>query len=144
MTGPAMDPRLAEWLASRDTGVSSKAIMFWLSAGVKENEWGAGTPSDPADLARCLRLLERIPEWKPRIGEMAAAGGLWPTFAKRWAEMECAFIAECGGKLPAKGDNWSCPKTYELMQQVGAQAREADKPDFNEVKLGGMTVRFGK
>lgn len=117
-----MDSRIAEWLASGDTGISSKAIMLWLSARVTDKTWGAGTPSDPSDLGRCLRLLDRIPEWKARIGEMAEAGGLWPTFARRWSEMEESFIAEAGGSLPAKGVQWSAPKTYDLMKSVELEA----------------------
>jgi hypothetical protein len=35
-----MDKRIAEWLASGDTGTSSKAIMLWLSAGVTDKTWG--------------------------------------------------------------------------------------------------------
>lgn len=136
-----MDQRIAEWLASGDTGISSKAIMLWLSAGVTDKTWGAGTPSDPADLARCLRLLERIPEWKDRIGEMAEAGGMWPTFARRWAEMEASFIAEAGGALPAKGANWSAPQTYQLMKNVEAEAYAKDNPGFTKITLGGLSAK---
>jgi hypothetical protein len=145
-----MDPRIAEWLASGDTGSSSKAIMLWLSAGVKESEWGASTPSDPSDLGRCLRLLDRMPEWKARMPEMAGAGGLWPTFAERWSEIEASFLSECGGKLPAKDDySWKAQKTYDLMRQVHDAAYAKDKPDFTEVrftegKLAGCSMRFSK
>ena len=139
-----MDPRLANWIASGDTGTSSKAIMLWFSAGVVDGTWGASTPSDPADLGRCLRLLERFPEWKPRMAEMAGAGGLWPTFSKRWSEIEACFIAECGGELPGRNDcGWSCPKTYDLMKRVHKQAYEADKPAWQEVSFRDrMSVRF--
>ena len=36
---------------------------------------GWSYPSDPADLGRCLRLLREIPEWAPRMPEMAKRGG---------------------------------------------------------------------
>ena len=139
-----MDKRIAKWLASRDTGASSKAIVLWLSAGVAESDWGASTPSDPADLARCLRLLERIPEWKARMPEMANAGGLWPTFARRWDEITASFLSEVGGSVPAYRSEWSTPKTYALMKTVHAEAYGADKPKFTEVDLGGATVRFAQ
>lgn len=143
-----MDKRIAHWLASGDTGTSSKAIMLWLSAREKRSVWGASTPSDPADLGRCLRLLERIPEWKARMPEMAAAGGYWPTFARRWDEMADSMIEECGGKVPGHREHFSCPRTYELMKQVRHEARTTDSADFHEVsldgKLAGFTMRVGK
>jgi hypothetical protein len=143
-----MDPRIAEWLASGDTGSSSKAIMLWLSSGVRESAWGASEPHDPSDLGRCLRLLDRIPEWKPRMAEMAGAGGYWPTFAKRWHEMAQSMIDECGGTVPGPRDRADCPRTYALMQRVRDEAAKADKPGFTEIKLGGklagVSMRFGK
>lgn len=137
-----MDVRIAQWLASGDTGMSSKAIMLWLSAGVKEDRWGAATPGDPADLGRCLRLLERIPEWKERIGEMAGAGGYWPTFVRRWDEMADSMEREVGIHWE-KGKK--APLTYKLMGAVEREARDAGSADFQEVDLGtGMKMRFGK
>ncbi|MCW2763354.1 MAG: hypothetical protein JWR85_3555 [Marmoricola sp.] len=137
-----MDKRLAEWFASNDTGSSSKSIALWLAAGVTGHH-GADTPSDPSDLCRCLRLLDRIPEWKVRIAEMAGAGGLWPTFAERWSEIEASLLGECDGKVPGRDDRgWSCPATYELMKLVHDQAYAADKPSFEEVKFGSMTMRM--
>lgn len=140
-----IDPRLADWLASGDTGTSSKAIMLWLSARKVADTWGADTPSDAGDFGRCMRLLERIPEWKPRMAEMAEAGGLWPTFSKRWPELTRVYLDECGGKVPAKGDRINCPRTYALLKKVHDEAYANDRPDFTEVKMGtGMTMRFGK
>lgn len=121
MTG-MIDPRIADWLASGDTGVSSKAIMLWLSAQAKCKTWGAETPADPGDLGRCLRLLERIPEWKPRMAEMAEAGGLWPTYAARWEDM-------AGMMRDEVGIDWSkgkqAPRTFALMQRVYVEAYRA-------------------
>jgi hypothetical protein len=129
-----VDQRIAEWLASGDTGASSKAIMLWLSAKVKDSAWGASTPSDVSDLGRCLRLLDRIPEFKARMGEMAEAGGEWPTFAKRWDEMEAMYRSEAGGRAP---------KTYKLMKEVEAEARQAAGTASQYVSMGaGCEIRF--
>lgn len=115
-----MDTRIAEWIGSGDTGLSSKAIMLWLSARTKDQMWGAYTPSDPADLGRCLRLLERIPEWKERMPEMAEAGGMWPTFVKHWDEMADLMREEVG-------IDWSkgrrAERTYAFMKTVRDRAR---------------------
>lgn len=108
-----MDSKLARWLAGRDTGASSKAIALFMSAGVETGE----TPSDPADLGRCLRLLELFPEWKPRMSEMQ--GGFWPTFARHWDEMAASMAREVG-------IDWSkgreARETYALMKQVRDEA----------------------
>lgn len=86
--GPTMDPRLAQWFASHDTGISSEAIALWLSARARNDYWGDGTPSDAGDFGRCYRLLKAIPEWRPRIGEMAERGGRWPILVAHWDEIE--------------------------------------------------------
>ncbi|MGI4744939.1 MAG: hypothetical protein ACRYGI_11585 [Janthinobacterium lividum] len=111
-----MDIRIAEWLASGDTGVSSTAILLWLSARAKDRTWGAHTPSDPADLGRCLRLLERIPEWKSRMPEMAEAGDNWARIMPHWDRMAQSMCDEVG-------IDWSkarsAPLTYDLMKECG-------------------------
>lgn len=140
-----IDPRLADWLASGDTGSSSKAIMLWLGAGKTGGNWGPDTPSDVGDFGRCIRLLECIPEWKERMPEMAGAGGLWPTFSKYWPDLTATYLAENGGTFPAKGSSEKCPRTYAMLKQAHAEAYAADKPNFTEVKFSEtMTVRFGK
>lgn len=137
-----MDKRVIEWLAGGDTGTSSKAIAFWLTAKVKDQRWGASTPIDPSDLGRCLRLLEVMPEWKSRIGEMAEAGGEWPTYVKHWDEMAQSMADEVG-------IDWSkgreAPKTYELMKRVRSLARNDAGTASQYIKLGeGVEMRFGQ
>jgi len=141
-----MDKRIAEWLASGDVGSSSKAIMLWLSSGTTDTRYGPDTPRDAGDLARCLRLLERIPEWKERMPEMAAAGGLWPTFIKHWDKIVATFMEECDGKIPAQYGLWhKFDRTYALMRKANDEAYAADRPNFTEVSAGDtMTVRFAK
>lgn len=134
-----IDKRLAEWLSGRDTGVSSKAIAMFLGAGVKPEMWS--TPSDPSDLGRCLRLLEKIPEFKERFAEMVEAGGFWPTFVERWSEMEQSMADEVGIDW---SEGKSAPKTYELMRAVELQARTRVK-DHGVIDLGnGVSMRFGQ
>lgn len=140
-----IDKRIAEWLGSNDTGSSSKAIMLWLSSGTTSGTWGPDTPSDVGDLGRCMRLLERIPEWKGRMSEMAAAGGLWPTFSKHWPAIVEIYLDECGGTVPDKGSSASCPKTYTLLKRVHEEAYANDRPAFIEASFcKGTTVRFAR
>lgn len=59
------------WALSSDTGISSEALAAHMT-GVRSNtQWGMQPPSDAADRGRCIRLLELIPEWIPRLKEMA-------------------------------------------------------------------------
>ena len=110
--GPTMDPRLAEWFGSNDTGISSKTIALWLSARTKSTRWGDGEPRDGADFGRCYRLLKFIPEWRARIGEMAERGGKWPSLVARWDEIEAVYLREIAKEPGAEGS------TYTLMKQV--------------------------
>lgn len=114
-----MDARLARWFASGDTGISSETIALWMAAGEKLDKWGDGTPSDGADFGRCYRLLRAIPEWRPRISEMAARGGKWPHLVKHWDEVEALYLREL--KAPKK----CAGITYKRMKEIEIDAYEA-------------------
>jgi hypothetical protein len=103
------------WFSDGDTGMSSKAIATHMTTGDCDGSY----PHDPADLGRCLRLLERFPDWKPRIGEMARYGSVWRAYAEHWDELAASMAAEVG-------INWSkgrsAPKTYDLMKRIAGRA----------------------
>lgn len=136
-----MDPRIAEWLTSGDTGLSSKNIMIYMSSGVKPKSWhDLSPPADPSDLGRCLRLLEQFPEWKSRMPEMAELGGAWPTYVKHWDEMTALMAEEAG-------IDWSkakeAPRTYAFMRKVREEAYAARNDGVKSVKIGsGVTMSF--
>jgi hypothetical protein len=133
-----MDKRLAEWFAGNDTGLSSKCVALFLSAGVSNGS----TPSDLNDWGRCMRLLERIPEWKPRMAEMAEAGGGWPALAKRWAELSGVWEAETGTPAPPVW-NWpDCPKTEKLFREIGEEADSASGTVWTDLG-GGVRMNVG-
>lgn len=101
-----------EWLLESDCGLSSKALMArMLGASARPMNY----PHDPADLGRCLRLLQRVPAWRARIGEMAACGKCWAALVSQWDEIASAMEAEVGIDW-SKG--CSAPKTYALMKSV--------------------------
>ncbi len=106
-----MDVRLAEWFAGRDTGLSSKSIALFLSAGVR----ASGPPSDGSDFGRCYRLLEHM-GWRDRIGEMADHGPMWATYVARWDDIEKAYLSEINDKVG---------RVYDLMKLIEADAYEA-------------------
>lgn len=64
--------RAAEWLLSGDTGISSETMCAYFLGIKKGDVFGSQAPSDAADRGRCIRLLERIPEWLPRLDELKA------------------------------------------------------------------------
>ena len=104
------------WFCGNDTGISSKCIAAYMSGVAPEDIRYTSPPSDPADLGRCLRLLEKFPEWKTRIPEMA-------NVSKRWADMVPHWDAVAHSMDEEVGIDWSkgqsAPITYNLMKEKG-------------------------
>jgi hypothetical protein len=108
--------RLTEWFCSRDTGESSKCIAAYMAGADMDKVRSNSTPYDPSDLGRCLRLLEKFPEWKPRMGEMAQVSKGWEKILPHWDEAARIMEQEVG-------IDWSkgrkAPATYEFMKSKG-------------------------
>jgi hypothetical protein len=102
--------RYDAWLLSGDTGMSSKAIFHFMRLGAK----GGWTPSDPSDLGRCLRLLERFPEWRERMPEMANCSPKWARMMPYWDVLEASLLREVGG-IHTDG---SAPETFQMMKAI--------------------------
>lgn len=75
-----------EWIMKGHIGLSSKTIWahFVLNC---EPRWPS-EPSDPSDFLRCYWLLKIAPEWKPRMGEIAARYPRWKGLVDHWDELE--------------------------------------------------------
>ncbi len=113
MSGASIERRALEWFASDDTGMSSETIAKHM-LGLECDGWHS-YPHDPADLGRCLRLLERIPEWKGRMPEMGEHSAVWARLVARWQEMRDAMEREVGiDWRKAK----KAPLTYALMKEI--------------------------
>lgn len=67
--GLNVEGRAIYWALGDDTGISSKAIARHMT-GARHGIFGASPPSDASDRGRCIRLLELIPEWLPRLDEL--------------------------------------------------------------------------
>lgn len=65
-----VEQRALFWALSGDTGISSEALAAHMTGNKANARWGMQPPSDAADRGRCIRLLELIPEWLPRLPEM--------------------------------------------------------------------------
>ena len=81
-----------QWALGRDTGISSKTIAAALSDTVQEDAY-YGLPSDSSDFGRCHRLLELIPEWKPRLPEVAEKFPEWELIVRHWDTLSAFYEA---------------------------------------------------
>lgn len=106
--GKPVEQRALFWALSGDTGSSSEALCSFMT-GNPGSKWYAGPPSDRDDRGRCIRLLELIPEWIPRLPEITVmdkkpanegivinSAGI-STYSNSWAEQIPLIMAE--GKL---------------------------------------------
>jgi hypothetical protein len=115
------DERVNGWIVGGDVGQSSKTI--WAAMlGIDLGEDGANHPHDPADLGRCLRLLELMPEWTPRLPELAALDPCWHALVEHWNDLSSSMEDEVGIAWE-KGK--SAPATYALMRTVIDDARRS-------------------
>lgn len=65
-----VEVRALFWALAGESGISSKAIAKHMTGFSAEGAFGFIPPSDSSDRRRCIRLLELIPEWLPRLDEM--------------------------------------------------------------------------
>lgn len=105
--------QVAKWLAIGEVGMSSKCMALWLAFGERTTD--RFCPADPADLDRCLRLLDAAPGLRPLIPKMAEVSDDWAALVPRWDEVEASHLAEVGlGWSKAR----SAPNTYDLMASI--------------------------
>ena len=114
-----VDKRAITWLLSDDTGASSTAICAHMLGECSEGD----APSDSGDLGRCLRLLELIPEWGPRISEMGQYGPSWAGLIEEWAGIVELYNTE-GGLSPTERPRW--PETYQAIKLAIASGYRND------------------
>lgn len=126
----SVEQRAQKWIIDGQVGSSSKAIYRHMLIGGESKGACHSYPHDPDDLNRCLLLLDLIPEWKPRIAEMACYGTAWAGLTVKWDEISQCFLDEVGLNW-CKGK--SAPRTYELM-------KAAIGDNSGAIRFGGMTI----
>jgi len=72
------------WIANGERGMS--AITMW-QVFMDADKVGHSHPYDPDDFKRCYKLLEAVPEWKLRIGEMAKVSDQWKNLSENWDKL---------------------------------------------------------
>ena len=98
------------WLRDGDVGTSSAAIVTKLTGLniCKPDDMFA--PSDPSDLLRCIKLLECVPEFKPRLVEMSDVSDRWKVIVDNWDELEMMVLEE--------QPTGCAPNTYKRMTEL--------------------------
>ena len=103
------------WLAVGERGISSEAIAL-TALGVHPVGHDASWPHDPADLRRCLLLLEAVPETrKDGLLVLAERCPRWAALVKVWDRLAETLRSEIGETLSPRG---SAPRTYALMREA--------------------------
>lgn len=103
--------KVISWMTGSDTGMSSKAIAAHMTTG----ECDGSFPCDPADLGRCLRLLDLFPEWERRMPEMGKYNSTWKRIAGAWPELRNLMTEEVGVDW-SKGKR--AERTYSAMKDL--------------------------
>lgn len=105
--------KVLEWQSKGHVGVSS-ATMASIALGMKKNFYHShfGAPSDPADLNRCMKLVDELPEIR---GHFNSIGEMVPEFKPlldHWDEITGLLREELSN--PDK----RAPKTYKRMKEL--------------------------
>lgn len=103
------------WMANGQVGSSSKTMALCAAGITEAGRFGPSYPLDPADLNRCLLLLEEIPEIRLAFGKISALSDQWNRLIGSWDLLEESFLDEVGR-------DWckarSAPITYDLMKRI--------------------------
>jgi len=107
---------ITQWLASGQRGLSSEAMALCALGMQQRKPWtGKEHPHDPADLNRCILLVDAAPGIKAHFDKIAELSSSWARIIAHWEELRDLFIAEVGY-------NWStresAPRTYDRMQEI--------------------------
>jgi hypothetical protein len=111
------ESQVVDWLANGRTGLSSKAMAFYLGFGMKRKEDGRAHPYDPADFDRCLQLLRAAPRLRAKLPQMAKLSKEWKRLVAAWDRIEELFISEVGQDW-SKNRSVPATQTYHLMKEV--------------------------
>lgn len=112
-----------EWLIGPYTGMSSETIfsvlaaqgLLLLSDPARVRRFNIRTPSDPEDFSRCHDLLQKMPGWAERIGEVGEAYEVWKPFSDNWTYLTELYLEET-----AAGPQ--CPRLYDRLRVLNAQS----------------------
>ena len=111
--GKSSEVRTVFWFLTGNTGISSKAIAKHMNGITAKSYLGSLPPLDKSDRLRCIKLLELIPEWIPRLDEM-----------KRYDAKKQEGIVINNSGISAYNNSWS--KQIPLIVSEGNFARPSN------------------
>lgn len=112
-----LNRKILQWMATGKTGVSSEAIAYQM-AGIENGRKWSTHPGDPDDFKRCLKLVNQIPEIRPRLDEMRSVSPHWNSLIDHWNELEKCFMEEVGEWLTNEYSHKRATKTYAMMEKI--------------------------
>ncbi len=105
-----------EWLIVGNKGLSSTALLSNIlsngKTGAIDSVNATFHPHDPADLRRCIGLLDFIPELRPHLHIMRDVSTEWAALVDQWETLENSL------KNEIKSSPHRAPMTYDLMKQI--------------------------
>ncbi|KZQ44697.1 hypothetical protein A3N43_16555 [Klebsiella aerogenes] len=105
--------KVLKWQSNGKVGVSS-ATMASIALGLKKSFYHErfGAPSDPADLRRCMLLVEEIPEIRNYFPMIAKKVKAFAPILKEWDPLIALL------KIELKRPDNRAPKTYKWMKEL--------------------------
>jgi len=104
-----------KWFLKGNTGLSSKAmisnILFERDEDVEKT---TDHPHDPADLLRCIELLDMAEPIRRSLATMKKVSATWMNLVQNWEVLESTLKYE----LRTNGKDGKAPRTYELMKEI--------------------------
>ncbi len=98
--------------------MSAKCIVMHLTGNKSDGSY----PHDGGDFGRCEALLDRFPELRVRMWEMATVNKYWAALAPRWEEIRAA------------------KDQYKTIQSIVRPIQDAD-PKVSRLG-GGISISF--
>jgi len=117
-----LDP-VESWLRGTGVGTSSVTIVCALT-GRRHWQYRAtdrgNVPHDPSDFGRCYRMLEKFPDLRAQLPEVAVLMPWWGPFVDRWDRMTAMYeaVLESGAK--------KAPELYEMLKKCDREAWEVE------------------
>lgn len=115
------DPALVEWFVSGERGLSSEAIANKAHYGHIANQRLYPFPHDPADLRRCVQLIEAAPIAATALTILAERSIYWKHLVDNWKRLTESLKQEMATN---SNEPQRAPQTYELMKQVIEKAQQ--------------------
>lgn len=111
-----MNNNVIEWIHGGERGTSSNTIVEFMEGlppgTMSGNSCFGNHPHDPSDLARCIKLLIHVPEYRDRLSEMKAVSKVWSALVDNWQELERMYF-----EAVASGTG-KAPELYDRMREL--------------------------